>query len=198
MNYLLQSNNTNSIMYKIFLLNQYKIINNNLEFLWLLLTYSQFVINLITFNKYILNKKYLYLTNILHTNWLKNTPIYYSKKIIIKKYNLNYSSVFLNYNQNYFSKKLYITTCCYHINKSIVLNTIYQENFNFNIYLYFIKLLLKNNLYMYIINLQYLKFFNDLIHFSLIKSLGFKKNNLIISTKFLINHNLINHNLKNL
>ncbi len=192
MKYLIKSNTTTPIIYKIFLINQYKIINNKLEFLWFLLIYSNFRINLITFNKYFLNKKYLYLTNILHTNWLNNTPIYYSKKIILKKYNLTYSSILLNFNQNYSSKKLYITTCCYHINKSVLVNTIYKENFNFNIYLYFIKLLLKNNTYMYIINLQYLKFFNDLINLSLIKSLGFKKNNLIISTKLLINHNLKN------
>ena len=204
MNYPIKLKNKETYLNQLFLLDQYKSIsintyffNNKLGFLWILFTYLRLYNYLVSPNKQLLNKKLLYPTTTLHNIWYKSTGNRSYTLFFKKTYNVNYFSISSQINQRWSVKKLYITNCCYNINKSITLNSLTNKSSS-NIYLYFIKVLQSNIIYIYTASLYYLRFFNSLCNLSLIKSLGFKSNNLIISTKSLTKHNLINHNLKNL
>lgn len=192
--------------------------------MWFLFSYSHItsIKNLQTTKLLIPNKYQRQLNTILHQVWLV-TPLRRLPNLLLKKCS-KYSiiSVLPKNNIKQSFKKLYITTCCYNINR-LLLSSLFSKNelvtpislkskskgkqirlknklntgFISRIFSHYFKLLYSNILYMYNLNINYLLYIRVLRNTQWNKSLVFN-NNLVTKSKVLTTHNLINHHLINL
>lgn len=231
MNHHLKLNLKKNFITLRFLLDQYKLticnntlFNNKLLLVWFLFSYAHItgIKNLLK-NKLLTSNNYRMQPNtIYHQVWLV-TPLRRLPNLLLKKCS-KYSIISVlpknNIKQSY--KKLYITTCCYNINR-LFLSSLFSRNglvipislksksrgkqirlknkldtgFISRIFSYYFKLLYSNILYMYTLNINYLLYIRILRNTQWNKSLVFN-DNLVTKSKVLTTHNLINHHLINL